>query len=120
MAAPLFATRKNRAAALWSVAILTGLTVIAGSVAVACPFCSAVQQTLRQEMAAMDADYNAFHVRPIGPKACEPHSLHEVLSFERLVRAGHSRPIGISAFGHINSLRYPHRGSWPREAAMHW
>ena len=55
MAAPLFATRRNRAAALWSVAILTGLTAIAGSVAVACPFCSAVQQTLRQEMAAMDA-----------------------------------------------------------------
>ena len=71
------------------------------------------------QMSAMDACHHAFHAGLLCPKAGEPHSLREVLSFERLVGAGRSRPIGIIAYYHIISIRRPPRGSWPKEAAMH-
>ena len=71
------------------------------------------------QMSAMDACHHAFHAGSLCPKAGEPHSLREVLSFERLVGAGRSRPIGIIAYYHIISIRCPHRGSWPKEAARH-
>lgn len=55
----MLAQKVNRTVKLGPVFVALGLALIsgtvAGTVAWACPFCSAVQQTLRQEMAAMDA-----------------------------------------------------------------
>jgi hypothetical protein len=51
----MLASKNFLAARLGLIACFAGTVLAAGSWAVACPFCSAVQQTLRQEMAAMDA-----------------------------------------------------------------
>lgn len=47
--------QKSKRTAMLCFAVLTSVVLVAAPVVWACPFCSAVQQTLRQEMAAMDA-----------------------------------------------------------------
>ena len=47
--------QKSKRTATLCFVVLTSAVLIAAPVVQACPFCSAVQQTLRQEMAAMDA-----------------------------------------------------------------